>query len=174
VSSESSTIRIGGGVFFQTRTFIGGIHGVTTGNAPAIPVLIDSAGQLGTISSSRRTKEDIRDMGEASAGLARLRPVVFRYRKPFANGAKPLQYGLIAEEVAEVYPELVAYDAAGEPETVLYRFLAPMLLNELQRQQAQIQEQQALLQELQAELAIVKAQLSRSPEKQVAVLKLQE
>jgi hypothetical protein len=186
VSSESDTIRVGSS---QTDAFIAGIRGVTTGVADAITVLIDSAGQLGTVSSSRRTKEDIRDMREASAGLERLRPVVFRYRKPFANGAKPLQYGLIAEEVAEVYPELVAYDAEGEPETVLYRFLAPMLLSELQRQQAAlrelkaendslqehrkaqdkqvallleaVKEQQAQLQELRAELAVVKAQLDR-------------
>jgi hypothetical protein len=189
VAAEGSTIRVGSA---QTDTFIAGIRGATT---DAIAVLIDSAGQLGTVSSSRRTKEDIRDMGEASAALARLRPVVFRYRKPFANGAKPLQYGLIAEEVAEVYPELVAFDAEGEPETVLYRFLAPILLSEEQRQQAAQRElnaendsleehrkaqdkQVALLleavKELQAELAVVKAQLNRNDDDQVAALKLQE
>jgi hypothetical protein len=113
-------------------------------------------------------------MGEASAALQRLRPVVFRYRKPFANGSKPLQYGLIAEEVAEVYPELVAFDAEGEPETVLYRFLAPLLLNEVQRQQDQIQEQQALLQELRAELAVVKVQLDRADRMTLAEVQPQD
>jgi hypothetical protein len=173
VSSESTTIRIGAGGT-HTDTFIAGVRGVTTDNADAITVLIDSAGQLGTVSSSRRTKEDIREMGEASAALQRLRPVVFRYRKPFANGSKPLQYGLIAEEVAEVYPELVAFDAEGEPETVLYRFLAPLLLTEVQRQQDQIQKQQALLQELRAELAVVKVQLDRADRMTLAEVQPQD
>src|SRR5207253_7188545 len=99
-----------------------------------IPVVIDSAGQLRTVSSSRRFKEDIQDMGEASSGLLHLRPVTFRYKKPYADGSKPIQYGLIAEEVAEVYPDLVARSADGQIETVKYQVLDSMLLNEIQRQ----------------------------------------
>jgi len=68
----------------------------------------------------------------------RLRPVTFRYQKPFADGAKPIQYGLIAEEVAEAYPDLVAYSADGQIETVKYQVLDSMLLNDVQRQQAEI------------------------------------
>lgn len=116
-----------------------GIRGRTTGNADAIPVLIDSAGQLGTVSSSRRFKEDIHDMGHASERLLQLRPVTFRYTQPFADGAKPIQYGLIAEDVAEVFPELVARDADGRIETVHYQKLDVLLLNELQSLYREVQ-----------------------------------
>jgi hypothetical protein len=68
----------------------------------------------------------------------RLRPVIFRYQKPFAEGSKPIQYGLVAEEVAEVYPDLVARSADGQIETVKYQVLDSMLLNEVQHQQAEI------------------------------------
>jgi hypothetical protein len=128
-ADESDTIRIG---VAQNRAFIQGIRGTTTGGA-AVAVLVDLAGQLGTVSSSRRTKEDIEDMRAASAGIFRLRPVTFRYIQPYADGSKPLDYGLIAEEVDEVYPDLVVRNEAGEIETVQYHKLVPMLLNELQR-----------------------------------------
>jgi Chaperone of endosialidase len=81
-------------------------------------------------------------MGAASQDLMRLRPVTFRYRQPFADGSKPIQYGLIAEEVAEVYPNLVAHSADGRIETVKYQVLDSMMLNELQHQQAEAQRQQ--------------------------------
>ena len=95
--------------------------------------MIDSNGQLGTVSSSRRYKEDIADMGDASARIETLRPVTFRYKKPYANGEKPVQFGLIAEEVAETFPELAVFNAAGQPETVKYQDLTPLLLNEVQK-----------------------------------------
>lgn len=136
-ATDSGTIRIGT-AGTQTAAFIAGIRGVTTGNNNAIPVLIDSNGQLGTMSSSRRYKEDIKEMGDASSGLLRLRPVTFRYKKAFDDGSKPVQYGLIAEEVAEVYPDLVARSADGQIETVKYQVLDSMLLNELQKQNATI------------------------------------
>ena len=105
-------------------------------------MVIDSNGQLGTVSSSRRYKEDIHDMSEAevSEKLEQLRPVTFRYRKPYANGEKPIQYGLIAEEVAEIFPDLAVFNDKGQPETVKYHLLAPLLLNEVQKQQSQIDE----------------------------------
>jgi hypothetical protein len=131
VGGESLTTRIGQG---QTRAFIAGIRGVTTANANAVPVLIDSAGQLGTISSSRRFKEDVRDMEDATERLLDLRPVLFRYR----GREGPDEVGLIAEEVAEVFPELVVHDAEGKPETVKYHLLGTMLLNELQRMQREL------------------------------------
>jgi hypothetical protein len=140
-AGETATIRIGG-PSYQTRAFIVGIRGITTGNNNAIPVVIDSNGQLGTVSSSRRFKEDIHDMDTASDGLLRLRPVTFRYQKPFADGSKPIQYGLIAEEVSEVYPDLVARSADGQIETVKYQVLDSMLLNELQKEHLQVQEQE--------------------------------
>ena len=143
----------------QTATFIAGISGVTTGGT-AVPVLVDGYGQLGTTSSSRRFKYDINDMDQASNGLLRLRPVTFRYKQAQSDGSHPLQYGLIAEEVATVYPDLVQFDKTGEPQTVLYHLLPAMLLNEMQKQHGQIealkQENTELRQQLQAVLLQVK------------------
>ena len=144
--AESLTIRIGD---TQNRAFVAGIRGRTTANADAISVVIDSAGQLGTISSSRRFKEDIHDMGGASERLLRLRPVTFRYTQPFAGGTKPIQYGLIAEEVAEVFPELVARGADGRIETVQYQNLDALLLNELQKLSREVQALKAEIARLQ-------------------------
>jgi hypothetical protein len=138
-TGDNGVIRIGT-IGTQTTFFAAGIYGVSAGNNEAIPVLIDSSGQLVTASSSRRYKEDIHDMGDASGGLMRLRPVTFRYKKPLADGSQPVQYGLIAEEVAEVYPDLVSHSAEGKIEAVKYQLLDAMLLNEVQRQQAEIRE----------------------------------
>ncbi len=135
--ADSGTIRVGT-PGTHTTYFAAGVRGVTTASGDAIPVVIDSNGQLGTLSSSRRFKEDVHDMGDASRGLMQLRPVTFRYKAPFGDGSKPMQYGLIAEEVAEVYPDLVAHSADGQIETVKYQVLDAMLLNEVQQQQADI------------------------------------
>jgi len=126
---------LGGGS--QLRAFIGGVSGVTT--AGGVGVFINGAGQLGTVVSSRRYKEDIQDMGRTSAGLLDLRPVTFRYKEAYGDGARPIQYGLVAEEVAEIYPDLVVYNEEGLPETVQYRKVNAMLLNEVQRQHRQIE-----------------------------------
>ena len=135
-ASDFGVIRIGSA--FQTSFFASAVRGVTTGKNDAVPVLIDSNGQLGTVSSSQRFKEDIQDMGDVSRALLRLHPVTFRYRKPFNDGSKPIQYGLIAEEVAEVFPDLVAGSADGRIETVKYQMLDALLLNEVQRQETEI------------------------------------
>ncbi len=137
-ANDAGVIRIGD---IQTSFFVAGVRGATTGANNAIPVVIDSNGQLGTISSSIRFKEDVHDMADASSGLLRLRPVTYRYKKPFEDGSKPLDYGLIAEEVAQVYPDLVANGADGRIETVQYQKLTPMLLNELQKQHAELDRQ---------------------------------
>lgn len=151
-NTESGTIRIAD-AGFSGRFFAGGIRGVTTGAANAVTVVIDGNGQLGTINSSRRYKEDIQDMGEASSRLMQLRPVTYRYTQAFANGAKPLDYGLIAEEVEQVYPDLVAHLKNGEVETVQYHKINAMLLNEVQKQHRQIGEQQRELTDLKSRLA---------------------
>lgn len=141
------------------RTFIAGINGVTTGQ-PGVAVLVDANGQLGTVSSSRSVKEDIADMGEASALLMKLRPVTFRYKE---RPAWPLQYGLVAEEVAEVAPGLAARAPDGSVQTVYYQFLAPMLVNEYQKQQRTIEAQQRELAALAHEVAELRAALARPP-----------
>jgi len=115
----------------QTSTYIAGIYGV---NVAGVPVQINSNGQLGAQTSSLRFKEQVRDMGDSTAALMKLRPVTFLYKPEYANGQRALQYGLIAEEVAKVYPELVAYDNDGQPYSVRYQYLSTMLLNEVQKQ----------------------------------------
>jgi len=163
-ANDDATIRIGGIAALgdsvaQRRFFASGIRGITTGNNDAIPVVIDSNGQLGTISSSIRLKEDVHDMDTASADLMRLRPVTFRYQQPFADGSKPIQYGLIAEEVAEVYPGLVALSADGQIETVKYQLLDSMLLNELQKEHRQVRQQAETIRQLEARLAVLEKAL---------------
>jgi len=166
ISTDSGTIRVGcpapsgGCLGVQSSTFIAGIQGVTTGMNNAVPVVIDSNGQLGTVSSSRRYKEDIQNMGDASDGLMQLRPVTFRYTKAFDDGSKPVQYGLIAEEVADVYPDLVARSAEGQVESVRYQLLDPMLLNELQKQNATIAAQKEQIRSLGDRLARIEAMLA--------------
>jgi hypothetical protein len=139
-SDESDTIRIGA-QDTQTATYVAGIYG--TGVSSTDPVCVLDSGQLGVCASSARYKRDIREMRAASSGLMRLRPVMFRYRSD-PKGQR--QYGLIAEEVARVYPELVDYDHNGKPLTVRYLELNAMLLNELQKQDKQLQEQTSQLQ----------------------------
>jgi hypothetical protein len=147
-AAESGTIRIGtGGI--QTRAFLAGVRGVATGAADGLPVLVDSNGQLGTISSSASVKRQIADVGEASSSLLKLRPVSFLYRND-TEGIR--QYGLIAEEVARVMPELVQFSETGAAETVRYHFLAPLLLNELQREQQRNEEQESRIEKLLARL----------------------
>jgi len=142
-SSDNGVIRIGT-QGTQSAAYMAGIYGV---NSSGIAVYINSSGQLGTVSSSRRYKEDIQDMADSSSGLLRLRPVTFRYKQAFADGSKPIQYGLIAEEVAEVYPDLVARTADGQIETVKYQVLDSMLLNELQKQNNTIEAQKEQIRE---------------------------
>ena len=170
-SGDTNTIRIGTGAGDilpgHSQLFLAGVRGVTTGGSDAVDVVIDSSGQLGTINSSRRFKEDIHDMGETSSGLYRLRPVTFQYKKPYADGSKPLDYGLIAEEVDEVFPDLVVKGADGQLETIQYQKLTPMLLNELQKQNLemkkqneQLQEQAETIRSLQSRLAALETLLS--------------
>jgi Chaperone of endosialidase len=100
-------------------------------------VEVTSNGQLGIPLSSARYKRDIRDMGSASAGLMRLRPVAFRYKH---DPSGTLQYGLVAEEVARVYPELVTRGTDGKLQSVRYLELTALLLNELQKQARETRE----------------------------------
>ena len=162
VAGESNTMRIGKAYSSadgsgQSATYIAGIRGVTTGQNNAIAVVIDSNGQLGTVSSSIRFKQDVADMGNASSRLMELRPVTFHY-KTQPDG--PLQYGLIAEEVSEVMPELVIRDATGQIESVAYHEMPAMLLNELQKQQAQIADQAKTINMQQAQIEALVARLA--------------
>jgi hypothetical protein len=159
---DNKIIRIGGNTALgdpaaQTAFFTSGIHGVTPGVSGALPVVIDSNGQLGTTSSSRRFKTDIADMADTTETLMSLRPVQFRYIA-YGSGA-PLQYGLIAEEVAETAPELVAHDANGEVQTVFYDKVNAMLLNQVQTQQREIESQKKQIGDLESRLAELESRL---------------
>jgi len=148
---ESQTIRFGTA---QTRTFIAGIANTSVPN-DAVVVIDTLTGQLGTASpSSARYKRDITAMGTQSDKMLELRPVTFAYTED-AAGVK--RYGLIAEEVSTVYPELVTRLATGEVQGVRYQELIPMLLNELQRQQRELAEVATLRKEL-AELRALMGQ----------------
>lgn len=140
-AGDNNTLRIGDGAGAGNqqlnRAFIHGIRGITTGNADAIAVLVDSAGQLGTVSSSKRFKENIQDMGLASNMLMYLRPVTFNYK---SDEHKTMQFGLIAEEVQQFMPELVVKDREGLPESIKYHDLPVLLLNEIQKLEKRIRE----------------------------------
>ena len=117
----------------QAKTFIAGIYSNTT--VSGLAVVIGSNGELGAVSSSERFKTDVEPMAENTARLRQLRPVTFHYK---ADSQGALRYGLIAEEVAKVYPELVVRDDQGRIDGVRYDELAPMLLNEVQKQASEI------------------------------------
>jgi len=143
----------------HTAAYIAGISGVSVSGSA---VYVSSGGQLGTLVSSRRFKEQITDMGDASSKLFELRPVNFFYKPQYEDGSHLLQYGLIAEEVAKVYPEMVAYDKDGQILTVRYEMLAPMLLNEARKQNARILKLEDVNQKLEDRLAALEALLVKA------------
>ena len=155
VATEDNTIRIGT-AGLRTSAFIRGIRGVTTGNNDAIPVLIDTAGQLGTTSSSRRYKKDIKVMEQASKAILSLKPVTFHYKTDTKDTP---QFGLIAEEVAEVNPDLVVRDENGEIYTVRYDAVNAMLLNEFLKEHRKNEEQGRDIQEQKATIALQQKQI---------------
>ena len=158
-ATEGGTIRIGDAP--HSRAFLRGVRGVTTGNNDAVTVVVDSFGQLGTVSSSAKTKFDIQDLpADVTDAVSRLRPVSFRYKQPFADGSTPVQYGLIAEEVEQVLPELVAYDEHGDPATVKYHVLPSLLLAEVQRLQSALRAESSRTAALEAAVAELRATLA--------------
>jgi uncharacterized coiled-coil protein SlyX len=151
ISSAFGCIAIGHqGADVNQSCFIGNIRGAVV--APdAVPVLIDSAGKLGTTNgSSRRFKTQIKPMDKASNSILALKPVTFHYKSDQQNAP---QFGLIAEEVAEVNPDLVVRDENGEISTVRYDAVNAMLLNEFLKEHRTVQEQQATITELKSALA---------------------
>ena len=137
IADDAATIRLGT-QNAQTRTFVAGVFGTTATGGAA--VYITPNGQLGTLTSSAKFKRNIHDMGDVSDALLSLRPVTFEY-KPDIDPAGTPQFGLIAEEVEKVSPELVVHDADHQVYSVRYEAVNAMLLNEFQKQHATIAEQ---------------------------------
>jgi hypothetical protein len=135
VEEESKTIRIGV-PGKQEKAFLAGVFG--TAITEGVPVAVKAGGQLGTEPSSRRFKTDIQPIGSALDRLMELRPISFRYKQADLLGSSDrVRYGLLAEQVAKVYPNLVARDAVGRPYTVIYQELPALLLAEVQEQNRQ-------------------------------------
>jgi len=141
VAGESGIIRIGGGS--QTATYVAGIAGQTVG-AGGSTCYVDNDGKLGVFLSARRFKTDIADIAAASEALLALRPVTFHYKPELDKTGIP-QFGLVAEEVAEVNPDLVTHDAKGDISTVRYEAVNAMLLNEFLKEHKTVQEQGATI-----------------------------
>ncbi|HXP59307.1 MAG TPA: tail fiber domain-containing protein, partial [Dongiaceae bacterium] len=169
-TAESGIIRIGSGGA-QTNTFIAGIYDATAAGGSA--VYVDANGQLGTRTSSRRYKEDIRSMGDASDVLLSLRPVTFRYKPEIDPKGLP-QFGLVAEEVDQVDPDLVVRDQRHGIYTVRYETVNAMLLNEFQKEHSKVEQQKSEIQTLKEKAAKVDSLEKRVGELEEAVRSLAE
>jgi trimeric autotransporter adhesin len=175
VAGESKTIRIGDVVATQyadgthpahTAVYIGGVMGRTS--LRGTPVFINANGQLGTVTSSARFKDEIKPMDKTSEAILALKPVTFHYKKELDPEATP-QFGLVAEEVAKVNPDLIVRDAEGKVYSVRYEAVNAMLLNEflkahskMEEQGATIAKQQKQIEALTVGLQKVSAQLEAS------------
>jgi hypothetical protein len=160
-AGESNKIRIGT-VGTQTATFIAGIRGATV--ASGVGIIVGTDGQLGTVTSSERFKEAIKAMGKASEAILALKPVTFRYKHELDPEGIP-QFGLVAEQVEKVNPDLVARDDHGKVNTVRYEAVNAMLLNEFLKQHRKVKELEAAIAQQQEEIkaltASVKVQASQ-------------
>jgi hypothetical protein len=157
VAGESNTIRIGKSGT-QGSTIIAGITGTTV--AGGVGVIINSNGKLGTVVSSVRFKETIKPMDKASEAILALQPVTFRYKHDLDPDGIP-QFGLVAEEVEKVNPDLVARDEQGNPYTVRYEAVNAMLLNEFLKAHRKMEEQGATITELKEQIAALTAGLQK-------------
>jgi hypothetical protein len=154
VAAEAKTIRIGeqGN---QIRTFVAGISG-----SPIIgtSVVVSGVGRLGTVASSQRFKDDIKPMDKASEAILELKPVSFRYKKEIDSERIP-QFGLVAEDVEKVNPDLVVRDPDGKAYTVRYEAVNAMLLNEFLKEHGQVQELKGTVAQQQKQIRALTARL---------------
>ncbi|MGC2353012.1 MAG: tail fiber domain-containing protein, partial [Candidatus Udaeobacter sp.] len=155
LAGDDGTIRIGTS---QTATFIAGIDGATV--ASGVGVIVDSNGHLGTVSSSERFKEAIEPMDKTSEAILALKPVAFRYKHELDPEGIP-QFGLVAEQVEKVNPDLVARHADGKPYTVRYDAVNAMLLNEFLKEHHQVQDLRAIVAQQQKQIQALTAGLQK-------------
>jgi len=153
--AENGSIRIGDPGFIA-GTWIAGIFGAT---APVgIPVVVSATGKLGTVVSSARFKDDIKPMDKASEAIFALNPVTFHYKKALDANGTP-QFGLVAEQVAKVNPDLVVPDRDGKPYTVRYEAVNAMLLNEFLKEHRTVQDLKVTAEKQQATIALQESQI---------------
>jgi uncharacterized coiled-coil protein SlyX len=143
VGGESNTIRIGT-IGTQTDTYVAGIYGSTVANG--VGVIVNSNGRLGTVLSSARFKEAIKPMDKSSESILALKPVTFRYKHELDPDGIP-QFGLVAEQVEKVNPDLVVRDEDGKVNTVRYEAVNAMRLNEFLKERRKVEEQERKVQE---------------------------
>src|SRR6266403_5177151 len=155
-ATESNHIRIGT-VGTQTATFIAGISGATV--ASGVGVIVGSNGRLGTVVSSERFKDDVKPMEKASEAVLALKPVTFRYKHDLDPDRIP-QFGLVAEQVEKVDPDLVARDEQGKVYSVRYEAVNAMLLNEFLKEHRNVAEQQSTIAELKMTVAQQQKQIA--------------
>jgi trimeric autotransporter adhesin len=155
LAAESNTIRIGS-VRAQTNTYIAGISGATV--AGGVGVIVDTNGHLGTVVSSERFKEGIKPIDKASEAILALKPVTFRYKHELDPEGLP-QFGLVAEEVEKVNPDLVARDEQGKPYAVRYEAVNAMLLNEFLKEHRKMEDQTSINLQHEARIADLESQL---------------
>jgi endosialidase-like protein len=152
------------------KTYIRNINTTNVSGGGADSVTVDlGTGLLGHLTSSRRYKEEIQPMDQSSEALYQLKPVKFRYKKEI-DQTQALSFGLIAEEVAEVNPDLIARDSAGKPETVRYEAVNAMLLNEFLKKHRKNEKQEETITQLKKELQATAAQQQQQIEMVTAVL----
>jgi Chaperone of endosialidase len=145
----------------SNKTYIRNINTTTVSGGTADSVTVDlGTGLLGHATSSRRYKEEIEPMDQASEALYQLKPATFRYKKEI-DRTQALSFGLIAEEVAEVNPDLILRDSAGKPETVRYDAVNAMLLNEFLKEHRKNEEQEATIARLQKQIETLTAGLQK-------------
>jgi trimeric autotransporter adhesin len=161
VAGESSKIRIDTKPA-QKAAFIAGISGVTVANG--VGVIINPQGQLGTVVSSERFKDAIKPIDKTSEAILALQPVTFRYKHELDPEGIP-QFGLVAEQVEKVNPDLVARDDQGKPYTVRYEAVNAMLLNEFLKAHRELEEQKKTVATLKAALDSQAALLQRISER---------
>jgi uncharacterized coiled-coil protein SlyX len=165
VGGESNKIRIGK-VGTQNGTFVAGIHVVTV--ASAVGVVVDVNGHLGTVTSSARFKEAIKPMDKASEAILALEPVTFRYKHDIDPDGIP-QFGLVAEQVEKVNPDLVVRDEEGKVNTVRYEAVNAMLLNEFLKEHRNVAEQRTKVAEQKSTIAELKTTVAQQ-QKQIEAL----
>ena len=161
---DIATIRIGTKKN-QKNTYIAGITGVTV--AGGVGVIVDASGHLGTVTSSARFKDNVRPMDKASEAILALQPVTFRYKRDLDPEGIP-QFGLVAEQVEKVNPDLVARDEQGKPYTVRYEAVNAMLLNEFLKEHRKAEEQQATITQLKSDFRGTVTQLTTRLDEQAA------